>query len=230
MTTSEADATHVGAEVLRHGGNAVDAAVAVGFALAVTHPSAGNIGGGGFMLVRPALGATVAIDFRETAASAGTVATNRAMLASGATGYKSAAVPGTVAGLVLALETYGTRPLAEVLAPGIELARSGHVLKPRQAELLSWSWAKLKNDGPARAVWGHGFSARGAGERVAQPDLARTLEAIARGGRKAFYEGEVAVAIDRAMRTNGGLVTMADLAAYRAVLRLPIDLLSRSNG
>lgn len=222
VTSVEANATHVGAEVLRTGGNAVDAAVAVAFALAVTHPSAGNIGGGGFLLVRLANGETHAIDFRETAPSAATPEKNQAMLDAGGLGYASAAVPGTVAGMTLALEKFGSRPLAELVAPAIALAKKGYRLGERQALVLAWSWSKLKQDPAVRAVWGHGAAPWKQGDTVKQPDLARTLEAIAREGRKGFYEGWVATAIDRAMRVHGGLVTADDLRGYEARLRDPL--------
>lgn len=222
VTTVEPNATHVGAEVLRKGGNAVDAAVAVAFALAVTHPSAGNIGGGGFMLVRLAGGATRAIDFRETAPAAATAEKNQAMLAAGGIGYASAGVPGTVAGMLLARDRFGTRPLGELVAPALELAKKGHKLGARPAQVLAWNWRKLRRDPVARAVWGNGRAPHKQGALVKQRDLARTLEAIARDGRRGFYEGWVAAAIDEAMRVHGGLVTAADLAGYRAKERDPL--------
>ena len=222
VTTVEANATRIGAEVLRRGGNAVDAAVAVAFTLAVTHPSAGNIGGGGFLLVRLANGETHAIDFRETAPAAATPEKNKAMLDAGGLGYASAGVPGTVAGMTLALERFGTRPLAELLEPAIALARDGHRLGARQALVLSWYWDKLKKDPEARTVWGHGKAPRKQGELVKQSDLARTLVAIGSEGRKGFYEGPVAAAIDAAMRAHGGLVGLDDLRGYEARVREPL--------
>ncbi|APR83569.1 Gamma-glutamyltranspeptidase [Minicystis rosea] len=222
VTTVEANATHAGAEVLRNGGNAVDAAVAVAFALAVTHPSAGNIGGGGFMVVRLASGETHAIDFRESAPASATTKKNQAQLDAGGLGYASAAVPGTVAGMVLARDRFGTKPLAELVAPAIALAKKGHKLGQRQAQVLAWNWKKLERDPAARAVWGSKKSPHKQGSLVKQPDLAKTLEAIAREGKKGFYEGWVAAAIDKAMRAHGGLVTAADLAGYEAKMREPL--------
>lgn len=222
VTTVEANATRVGADVLKRGGNAVDAAVAVAYALAVTHPSAGNIGGGGFMLIRPAGGETVAIDFRETAPLSATPEKNKAMLDAGAIGYASAAVPGTVAGMSLALERFGTRPLAELVAPAITLAKKGHKLGARQASVLSWNWEKLRHDPAARAIFGHGRSPWKQGDLFRQADLARTLEAIAKEGPKGFYEGKVAAAFDRAMRAKGGLITAEDLRGYKARERAPL--------
>jgi gamma-glutamyltranspeptidase/glutathione hydrolase len=222
VATVETNATRVGVEVLRGGGNAVDAAVAVAFALAVTHPSAGNLGGGGFLIARSAAGETTTIDFREMSPASATQAKNDQQLKAGAFGYLSVAVPGTVAGLVLAREKLGTKPLAELVKPAIELARKGHKLGARQASVLSWNWDKLKHDGPAHAVWGDGKSPKKQGDLVKQPDLARTLEAIAKEGARGFYAGDVAQKIDRAMRKHGGLITADDLAAYEAKLRAPI--------
>jgi gamma-glutamyltranspeptidase / glutathione hydrolase len=222
VVSVEVNATNIGAEVLRHGGNAVDAAVAVAYALAVTHPNAGNIGGGGFMLVRRASGEVAALDFREVAPAAATAARNKAMLDAGALGYASAAVPGTVAGMSLALDTFGSRPLAELIAPAIGLARKGHHLGAFQGLALSWAWSKLKRDPTARAVYGSSKGPLKEGELLRQPDLARTLEAIAREGPRGFYEGPTAKAIDAAMRAHGGLVTAADLRGYRAKIRAPL--------
>jgi gamma-glutamyltranspeptidase/glutathione hydrolase len=222
VTSVETHATSIGVAVLEKGGNAVDAAVAVAYALAVTHPSAGNIGGGGFMLVRKASGETTAVDFRETAPALATAAKNKAMLDAGAIGYASAGVPGTVAGMSLALEKFGTRPLAELIAPAIALAKKGHKLGARQALVLGWNWDKLKKDPAARAIWGHGKDPWKQGDLVKQTDLARTLEAIAKEGPKGFYEGKVGEAIDHAMSAHGGLIAAADLKAYQARLRAPL--------
>jgi gamma-glutamyltranspeptidase / glutathione hydrolase len=222
VTSVEPNATAAGISILRHEGNAVDAAVAVAFALAVTHPSAGNLGGGGFMIVRRKNGETTAIDFREAAPAAATPEKNKAMLDGGAFGYASAATPGTVAGLYLAHEKFGARPWAELVAPAINLAKKGHKLGPRQGQVLAWNWEKLKKDPVARATYGHGKEALKTGDVWKQPDLARTLEAIAKDGPKGFYEGPVAAKIDKAMKAHGGLITAADLASYKAVLREPI--------
>jgi gamma-glutamyltranspeptidase / glutathione hydrolase len=222
VTSVETNATLAGIDILRKGGNAVDAAVAVAFALAVTHPSAGNIGGGGFMIVRRNDGEATAIDFRETAPSAATPEKNKAMLDAGAFGYASAAVPGTVAGLYLAHEKFGARPWAELVAPAIMLARKGHKLGVRQGQVLAWNWEKLKKDPVARATYGHGKEALKTGDVWKQPELARTLEAIARNGTKGFYEGPVAEKIEKAMKAHGGLITMADLAAYKPAVREPL--------
>lgn len=222
VTSVEPNATRAGLEVLRHGGNAVDAAVAVAFALAVTHPSAGNIGGGGFMIVRLKSGETHAIDFREAAPAAATTEGIVTMVKKGAYGYASTAVPGTVAGLGLAHERFGARPWAELLEPAIKLARKGHRLGPRQALVLGWAWPRLQADRAAREIWGRKGKPLAQGTTVRQLDLARTLEAIAKEGPRAFYEGAIAKKIAAAMRAGGGLVTEADLAAYKAKLRAPL--------
>lgn len=224
VTSVEANATRIGADVLRRGGNAIDAAVAVAYALAVTHPSAGNIGGGGLLLVRLANGEAHVVDFRETAPALG--ATTEKVLAmldrDGGIGLRSAGVPGTVAGLSLALERFGTMKLADLLAPAIGLAQKGFKLGSRQALTVAWNWEKLKHDPAARVIWGRGKKPLGEGEIVRQKDLARTLSLIAEQGPKAFYEGSIAQAIDAAMQKGGGYIAAKDLADYRAKLRKPL--------
>ncbi|MBK8256441.1 MAG: gamma-glutamyltransferase [Polyangiaceae bacterium] len=221
VTTVEDNATRVGSDVLKKGGNAIDAAVAVAYALAVTHPSAGNLGGGGFMIIRLKSGEVHAVDMREIAPDGVTTEKVLKEIADGADGYTSAAVPGTVAGLSLALEKFGTKPLAELIAPSIELAKS-HKLGARQALALSWAWKRLKRDPLARAIWGKGDKPLEQGARVKQPDLAKTLALLSKEGPKAFYEGAIADAIDAAMQKNGGYVRKSDLKAYTAKLRTPL--------
>lgn len=230
VSSQEAIATRVGLDILEAGGNAVDAAVAVGFALAVTLPRAGNIGGGGFMLVHHAKsGETVAIDYREMAPAAahpdmfldakGEVDKQRARYS-----HKSAGVPGTVAGLTLALRKYGTMKLAQVMAPAIGLARDGFAVdegfrgsftEQRVGGLRRWPESRrvfFKPDGSLYAI----------GETFRQPDLARSLTAIAKRGAAAFYEGEIGARIAAEMKAFGGLITRADLQAYRAIIRKPV--------
>jgi gamma-glutamyltranspeptidase/glutathione hydrolase len=221
VTTVELNATRAGIDVLKKGGNAIDAAVAVAYALAVTHPSAGNIGGGGFMIVRLKTGEVHAIDFREIAPAGVTTEKILKEIADGAEGYASPAVPGTVAGMSFVLEKFGTKPLAELIAPAIALAKS-HKLGARQAIVLSWNWNKLKKDPVARLIWGKGNDPLEQGARVRQPDLAKSLALIAKEGPKAFYEGTIADAIDKAMKKHGGFVSKADLKAYRPKLRAPL--------
>jgi gamma-glutamyltranspeptidase/glutathione hydrolase len=213
---------------LRRGGNAIDAAVAVAYALAVTHPSAGNLGGGGFMLVRLADGTTHSVDFREAAPASATTEGILAMIHDSAGfGYRAPAVPGTVAGMSYALARWGTRPLKELAQPAVELARKGHRLGARQGAVLGWAWPKLKGDPEARRIFGHGKAAKKTGERLRQPELAKTIERIAEHGDAGFYEGETAQKIALAMRAHGGHITSADLRAYRAKERAPLHFTYR---
>ncbi|MDH3473865.1 MAG: gamma-glutamyltransferase [Rhodospirillales bacterium] len=229
VASQEAEATRIGVEILEAGGNAVDAAVAVGFALAVTLPRAGNLGGGGFMLIHDAgSGATVALDFREMAPAAafrdmylddtGEVDQQRARFS-----HLSVGVPGTVAGLALALEKYGRMSLARVLAPAIRLAEQGILVDRGLAESLEERRERLSRWPAGKAIFFKpDGSAYRAGERLVQGDLARSLRLIAEQGAAAFYRGEIAEKIAAEMAANGGLVTMEDLAGYKAVLRAPV--------
>jgi len=222
VASVEPHATRIGVQVLERGGNAIDAAVAVGYALAVTHPQAGPLGGGGFMLVRLASGEVHAIDYREIAPAKANAQTNQRMLKKGGHGYGSAPVSGVVAGLNLARERFGTQPLAELVAPAIALARDGHPLGPRQALVLHWYWDRVSRDPTFKAIFGRGDKPVRRGQRLRQPALAKTLEAIAEQGNDGFYRGEVAAKIARAMKQRGGHVTEADLASYRARVREPL--------
>jgi gamma-glutamyltranspeptidase / glutathione hydrolase len=232
VVTASAPATAAGVEILRHGGNAVDAAVAVGFALAVTYPAAGNIGGGGFMLVRMADGRTVAIDYREVAPAAATRdmyldAHGEPTPGASKRGPRAAGVPGTVAGLALALQRYGTMDLATVMRPAIDLARRGvpvsyamyrSIVEEDKGEAL----ADFHTFPTTARVFLENGEAYAVGDTLRQPDLAWTLEQIARGGADAFYRGAVAERIERAIQRDGGIITKADLAAYRPVIREPL--------
>jgi gamma-glutamyltranspeptidase/glutathione hydrolase len=222
VVSVEEHATRAGVKVLEMGGNAVDAAVAVAFALAVTHPSAGNIGGGGFLLYRPRGGPTVAVEFREKAPHAVTQGAFDRMIANRARGPAAVAVPGSVAGLDLALARYGRLARADVLAPAIELARSGFRLGRYQAKTIEWAWPDLSKDRAARAVFGRGGKPLAEGALLKQPELAATLERIAKDGDAGFYAGETARAI-AALAKRDGLVDEEDLAAYRAVVRTPLE-------
>ncbi len=225
VSSADARATRIGAEVLSKGGNAIDAAVAVGYALSVTHFTAGSLGGGGFMIVRRADGQVFAVDYREKAPAAATVAKNEQQLAAGAHGYLAAPVPGVVAGLNLARRRFGTRPLAELIAPAIALAERGHRSNRHQSLMLAWMWKKLRRDPVIRATYGLGRSGKlpkAGGQWVRQTRLARTLRAIAKSGDAGFYGGEVAAKIAQAMRRGGGLVTEKDVSAYRAEIRTPL--------
>lgn len=231
VAAQERLAAEIGAEILRGGGNAVDAGVAVGFAMAVTHPQAGNLGGGGFMVItlaEPKDGKTaIAIDYRERAP----VAASRDMFL-GASGdvdvekarYSRAAagVPGTPAGLLHALEKYGTLPRARVLAPAIRLAEEGFPISRDLAFALAKNHQRFAKDASSLRFFEHaeGRPYR-VGEILKQPELAKVLREIADKGTAGFYEGWVADAIAGEMR-DGGLITADDLKAYRVVEREPV--------
>ncbi|RMH13826.1 MAG: gamma-glutamyltransferase [Gemmatimonadetes bacterium] len=229
MVSSEtAWASEVGAAVLEAGGNAVDAAIATGFALAVTHPAAGNIGGGGFMVIRFPDGTTTALDFRERAPAAA----HPEMFVGPDGEYSSSihhnshvavGVPGTVAGFWKAHRLYGTRPWAELVTPSVRLAADGFEVSERLARGLR---GLVEGKGSAYPATVAAFSDGGRpyepGEVLRQPDLARTLERIAAEGRDGFYRGETARLIAEEMRRGGGLITEDDLARYRARERTPI--------
>lgn len=221
-------ATRAGIEVLKRGGNAVDAAVAVAYALAVTFPEAGNIGGGGFMTIRMADGRQTFVDFRETAPAAASAtmyqdAKGNVIAGLSTRGFKAAGIPGTVAGLELALKRYGTRPRAALMAPAIALARDGFVLDQGDARLLAEAADDFAKDPASAAIFLNRGKPWTKGERLVQADLARSLRAIAQQGPDAFYKGLVARQIVAASHANGGIMAMADFAAYRASERKPIE-------
>ncbi|HJU64602.1 MAG TPA: gamma-glutamyltransferase, partial [Gemmatimonadaceae bacterium] len=219
-------ATAAGVEILRRGGNAVDAAVAVAFALAVAYPEAGNIGGGGFMLARFADGRTAALDFREVAPLGAT----RTMYADSASraekrslvGHLAVGVPGSVAGLTAALDSLGTLPLRDVMQPAIRLATEGFTVDSALARSLTADSALISRFAGASVFLPGGVPVR-EGQRLLQPELARTLERIAERGPKGFYEGETADLLVAEMRRGGGLITHEDLARYRPVWRRPLE-------
>lgn len=223
VVSVEEHATRAGIEVLEKGGNAADAAVAVAFALAVTHPSAGNLGGGGFLVYRPHGGPTAVVDFREMAPAGVTPERFFAMLKADAKGPAAVAVPGAVAGLDLALARFGRAPRQVVLDPAIRLARDGFRLGSWQAKTIAWAFPDLASDPAARKVFGASGKPKPEGTRLVQPELAGTLERIAADGDAGFYSGPTAGAI-AALGRRGGLVTAADLSAYRAVLREPLSV------
>src|SRR5499427_8397446 len=220
-------ATDVGVRVLQSGGNAVDAAVAVGFALVVTFPYAGNIGGGGFMLIRMADGRTTFIDFREKAPrkaahdmylDASGNATKDSVL-----GWRAAGVPGSVRGFELALKKYGTKPWAELLQPAIHLASSGFPISYPQMRSFKANADGLSQFPESKRIFLKGGAFYDWNETFRQPELARTLERIARHGAKEFYEGQTAQILAREMEKNGGLITLDDLREYQAVERKPLE-------
>jgi gamma-glutamyltranspeptidase/glutathione hydrolase len=227
VASSEPLASEVGVQILREGGNAVDAAVAVGFALAVTHPVAGNIGGGGFMLIRLASGEAVVVDYREAAPAAASrnmyVNSNGEIVPHASTvGVLSAGVPGTVAGLALAEEKYGKLGLARVIAPAVHLARDGFEVIYHFSESLRQDGDRLSKFDASRRIFLRDGRFYQPGETFKQPDLAQTLEAIAHQGAKGFYSGAVAQAIAATMQKYHGLITEEDLARYRPIFRQPL--------
>ena len=218
-------ASAAGVEILRRGGNAVDAAVAVGFALVPTWPAAGNIGGGGYMVIRMADGRTAALDYREVAPLAATrdmyVDANGDVTEESVVGHRSVGVPGAVAGMAEALAKYGTMSLAEVMAPAIRLAEEGFVADSGLHRSLGGSAGLIARFAGA-SLFLPGGRALEPGARLVQPELARTLRAIASKGPAAFYRGEVADTLVAEMRRGGGIITKEDLARYRPEWREPI--------
>lgn len=220
-------AASVGRDVLAAGGNAVDAAVATGLALAVTYPTAGNIGGGGFMVIRLADGRTTAFDFRERAPAAADP-----MMFSDPSGayssrlhhnsHRAVGVPGTVAGLALAHQRYGTLAWADLVIPAERLAREGFVLTPGLARSLAGALRSMDDYPASIAKFSRGGVPYEAGETWRQPDLAGTLERIRLEGRDGFYRGETARLLAEEMRRGGGLITEQDLADYEAREREPV--------
>lgn len=230
VVAQEGTAARIGVDVLKRGGNAVDAAVAVGFALAVTYPRAGNIGGGGFMVIHLADGRNAAIDYRETAPRGITAASfldaqGNADPRKSRNSALAIGVPGTIAGLALAEEKYGSGrfTLADLMAPAIALAGDGFTISAQTLAPPVFDRARLKRWPSSAKIFfkpdGSGFAA---GERLVQTDLAKSLEAIARSGPQAFYQGPVAQKIASAVQRAGGVLTVDDLKNYRAVERIPL--------
>jgi len=221
-------ATEVGVEILASGGNAVDTAVAVTFALSVTYPQAGALGGGGFMLYRDAEANHHALDCRETApadlgAQLFVDEDGRPIPGLSLESGLAVGVPGLVAGLAEAHTRWGSRPWAELLQPAIRLAEEGLPVYPWLAESIATAVDRLMPDPEARKIFAPGGHPLRAGEPLVQADLAGTLRKIAQGGASAFYEGPVAEAIVATVRDAGGVMSSEDLAKYRATVRRPIE-------
>ena len=227
VVSSDSLATRVGVEILKKGGNAVDAAVAVGFALAVTYPQAGNIGGGGFMVIRMANGETITIDFREKAPMKasedmfldenGNFVPERSQI-----GHLSVGVPGSVAGLLLALEKYGTMSRKEVLKPAIKLAEKGFIVNEGLANAFKNAFEHFKKFPSTMKYFSKNGQPYKAGDRLVQKDLAKVLKLIRDKGRDGFYKGRIADLIVEEMKRGGGLITYEDLENYQPVLRKPV--------
>lgn len=229
VVTAQHLATDVGVQVLEDGGNAVDAAIAVGYALAVVYPAAGNLGGGGFMTLRLADGSVHFIDFRETApqaAGANLYLDQNGQVIPGLStlGHKAVAVPGTVAGLELAREKFARLPRKRLLAPAITLADRGFVLEQGDVDMIEAVAADLRKDPASAGIFlTSDGSAPKAGDRLRQRDLAGSLKRIAKAGRDGFYQGETAKALATSSQQGGGLITEADLRQYQAKLRAPLE-------
>ena len=227
VVSSQRLASEVGIEVLRAGGNAVDAAVAVGYALAVVHPCCGNVGGGGFATLRLADGTTTFFNFRETAPSAATPdmyldAAGEPVKGASVSGYKAVGVPGTVLGLEVMREYYGTMERAALLAPAIRLAKDGFPLGAADAASLARLADDLATQANVTAIFFRDGAPLKAGERLVQADLAATLTAIAEGGPGAFYEGPIAQKIVAASDAHGGILRRRDFTDYTVRETAPV--------
>ena len=229
VVVAERNAAEAGLKILKEGGNAIDAAVTVAFALAVTTPQAGNLGGGGFMMIHSAhFKKTFAIDYREKAP--GLAHKNLFLDENGdydrhKTRFTALAsgVPGTVAGLFLALDKFGTISRKKALAPAIKLAEKGFIVNEQLYTDLKLAYAKMKKNPTAfKALYKNG-NVYEPGERLIQKDLAKTLKKLSKYGRHAFYKGEIGKKITTAMKENGGIITMEDLNNYKAIMRNPIE-------
>ena len=234
VATDEQLGSEAGVEILKRGGNAVDAAVAVAFTLAVVEPAAGNIGGGGFMLIRLAGGKTTFLDYREVAPGKATrdmyIGKDGKLDEDSVIGYRSVAVPGTVAGLTLALKSYGSMKLADVMAPAIRVAKNGFPVSNRLAHEFEAESAGLQRFDVSRRIFLNDGKMFQPGDTLRQPELAATLKRIARNGSAEFYSGQTAHAIADDMSRFGGLVTLDDLAKYQPKVREVLRAKYDSNG
>ncbi len=220
-------ASKVGEEILKKGGNAVDAAVAVAFTLAVVYPEAGNLGGGGFMLVRMHTGKTAFVDYREVAPQRATAKmylypNGKRIPGASTIGYLSVGVPGSVAGMAAALQKFGTMPLAEVMAPAIRLAKDGFPVSQRLASDLKAGQKRLARFPISDRIFLRDGNLYKPGEIFRQPQLAVTLERIAKYGPSEFYRGRTAHLIAAQMARHKGLISLADLADYRPQITAPL--------
>ena len=235
VVTAQRLATRVGVDVLRDGGNAVDAAVAVGYALAVVYPAAGNLGGGGFMTIRLADGRSTFLDFREKAplaATANMYLDKEGHVVKGAStvGHLAVAVPGTVSGMEYALQKYGTMTRTAVIAPAIGYARDGFVLEQGDVDMLATATDEFKRDAATAAIFLNRGEPFQVGQRIVQIDLAKTLDAIADKGTDGFYKGAVGAALVASSRAGNGILTQADLDRYATREMKPIECDYRGYG
>ncbi|VVN82688.1 gamma-glutamyltransferase [Pseudomonas fluorescens] len=228
VVTAQHLATHVGVDVLKAGGNAVDAAVAVGYALAVVYPAAGNLGGGGFMTVHLADGRKTFLDFREKAPLAATAdmyldKDGNVIEGLSAKGHLAVGVPGTVSGMELALSKYGTLKRAQVIAPAIKLAENGFALEQGDIDLLHTATGEFEKDKDMRAIFLHNGQPLQVGQKLVQKDLAKTLKEISAKGTDGFYKGWVAKALVDSSQAGKGIITQADLDKYKTRELAPIE-------
>nr|WP_286197995.1 gamma-glutamyltransferase [Variovorax boronicumulans] len=228
-------ATRVGVDVLKDGGNAIDAAVAVGYALAVVYPAAGNLGGGGFMTIRLADGRSTFLDFREKAPLAATAnmyldKDGNVVKGASTLGHLAVGVPGSVAGLEYAREKYGTQQRATLIAPSIRLAREGFMLEQGDIDLLATATADFRRDAPTAEIFLNRGEPFQAGQRLVQRDLAATLQAISERGTDGFYKGPVGAAIVASSQAGKGIITQADLDQYRTRELKPVECSYRGYG
>jgi len=228
VVTAQHLATQVGVDVLKRGGNAIDAAVAVGYALAVVYPAAGNLGGGGFMTLQLADGRKTFLDFREKAPLAATAnmyldKDGNVVKGLSTRGYLAAGVPGTVSGLEFAREKYGTQERAALIAPAIALAEKGFALEQGDIDMLDTATADFGHDAPSAAIFLNKGQPFVAGQKLVQKDLAHTLRQISQKGTDGFYKGSVGAAIVAASQGGNGIFTQADLDQYRTRELAPVE-------
>ncbi|WNW09866.1 gamma-glutamyltransferase [Pseudomonas sp. DTU_2021_1001937_2_SI_NGA_ILE_001] len=229
VVTAQHLASHVGVDVLKAGGNAVDAAVAVGYALAVVYPAAGNLGGGGFMTIQMADGKKTFLDFREKAPLAATAdmyldKDGKVVPDLSSRGHLAVAVPGTVSGMEYALSKYGSKPRAEMIAPAVKLAEEGFVLEQGDVDLLWTATEEFKKDiKDSGAIFLSDGKPMQVGDRLVQKDLARTLREISSKGEDGFYKGWVAEAIVSSSQAGKGIITQADLDRYKTRELAPVE-------
>jgi gamma-glutamyltranspeptidase/glutathione hydrolase len=228
-------ATRVGVDVLKDGGNAIDAAVAVGYALAVVYPAAGNLGGGGFMTIRLADGRSTFLDFREKAPLAATAnmyldKDGNVIKGASTLGHLAVGVPGSVSGLEYAREKYGTQQRATLIAPSIKLAREGFVLEQGDIDLLATATADFRRDAPTAEIFLNRGEPFQSGQKLVQRDLAGTLQAISERGVDGFYKGAVGAAIVASSQAGKGIITQADLDQYRTRELKPVECSYRGYG
>ena len=235
VVTAQHLATKVGVDVLKDGGNAIDAAVAVGYALAVVYPAAGNLGGGGFMTIQLADGRKTFLDFREKAPLAASAnmyldANGNVIKGLSTVGHLAVAVPGSVSGLELALKRYGTMNRAALIAPAIKHAQEGFVLEQGDVDMLAAATEAFKQDAPSAAIFLNNGAPFAVGQRLVQKDLAATLKHISDKGVDGFYKGPVAAALVASNRAGKGIITQADLDQYSTRELAPVECNYRGYG